>query len=663
MKDNTTASKNATVFPGPWGGILGALLFFTTILLIPRESYALINYGTDLSYQQNDTVNGTDTTSSVQERFSFYFNVISKPSSRLSLAGILRFDVLDDKTIPGTNSLELQPNVDVNISSSAVQFGVGYRQIIQNQSVISGAGTTTSATNLKNNSDDWYVDTTIRAGKLPTFRLRYEVRDQSQITDGEATAKTKTDDLQGSLNYKLGPLFINANYRNLSTEDKITGILTDETQILGQASMSQKIGSKVNFGIRDDYNLDNVKTDNVTTTKRYSNYSELRVVYNPFMGLNLNSTYSYRMSDDTFAGTGKTTETGWYSSFNYAFPKYLRLYGSYYTLQTDNQGNSITTTNTSTTPATITTTITQAAKTVNDNAIAGLNFSNTFGKYAFTLRYERRVNTITTEQPGVTTITTPPPVTPPTPTSTTTTKNSVTTDNLDWVLSTHLKPYLLVTLSESYVGTATVVTPAVASSNGNTSNNMFRLKVDLGPVRNMSLNPYVDYTLATAIDGTQTVTKELVIPASFRIMLHQKLELNLSDNYQWSSSSTPLVLNTSSNNNALIRVTLLKPFPGTTIGGDASFTTSSTNTSPATSTSAYTLRVNWSKMPHTFAANLRYQTGTDTPATSSISLLYGLVVRLKKLSLAFQARYDYSVVMSSEKSSNQTIYMLLSMKK
>lgn len=583
-----------------------------TILLLPRESCALINYGMDLSYQQNETVNGGATSNTVQERFSFYFNLNSKPSSRLSFAGILKFDVLQNKVDPGSKSLELQPNVDIRISSSAVQFAVGYRQIIRNETVIAGV----SASSLRSDSDDWYVDSTVRAGKLPTLRVRYSVRDQSQTTDGAPTSKSNTKDLQSSVNYRLGPLFINADYRTQTINDKITGIITDSSQITGQATLNQKIGSKIDLGLRDNYNFDESRTDNASTAKRYANVAEARVIYRPFAGLNVSSTYSYRTTEDLFAGTGKTIETNWYSAFNYALPKYLRVYGSYLTLNSDSL----------------------ATTTVNNSTIAGMNFANTFGRYSFTARYERRINSITTDQAG----------------SPSTTKEN-TSDNLDWLLSARLKNYLVVALSESYAATA--------DDNGSTTNNRFRLKADMGPIKNITLNPYFDYNLATAADGSQTTTEELVVPASFRVMLHQRLELSITDNFRWSSSESASLVNTSQSNNAVVRLNLLRPFPGTVIGGDASFSTSSSNGGSSTSTSAYTLRVNWSKMPHTAAANFRYQTGTNTPATTSVSFLYGLLVKLRKLQLGFQARYDYTVVMSSLKNSTQTVYMLLNLKK
>lgn len=613
MRYKSTASKDSFAFPGPRGGVLGALLLFMAILLIPRESCALINYGTDLSYQQNDVVNGGVTSSTVQERFSFYFNLNSRPSSRLSFAGILKFDVLQNNINPGSKSLELQPNVDIRISSSAVQLGVGYRQITRNETVIAGV----SASSLRSDSDDWYVDSTIRAGKLPTLRVRYSVTDQSQTTDGVATSKSGTKDLQSSVNYKLGPLFINADYRTQTTDDKITGIITDSSQITGQATLNQKIGSKVDLGLRDNYNRsDSKNSDNTVNSKLYSNISEARIIYNPFAGMSLNSTYSYRISDDTTSGAGKTTETNWFSAFNYALPKYLRLYGSYLTLNTDS-------------PTT---------KAVNNTTIAGMNFANMFGRYSFTARYERRINSVATDLAG---------------SPSTTTKN--TSDNLDWILSARIKNYLVLALSESYTGTT--------DDNGNTANNRFRLKADVGPIKNVTLNPYFDYNLATAADGSQTTTKELVLPASFRVMLHQRLEFSITDNFRWSSSESATLVNTSQSNNAVVRLNLLRPFPGTVIGGDASFSTSSSNGGSATNTSEYTLRVNWNKAPHTAAANIRYQTGTNTPATTSVSFLYGLLVKLRKLQLGFQARYDYSIVMSSVKSSTQTVYMLLNLKK
>jgi hypothetical protein len=113
----------------------------------------------------------------------------------------------------------------------------------------------------------------------------------------------------------------------------------------------------------------------------------------------------------------------------------------------------------------------------------------------------------------------------------------------------------------------------------------------------------------------------------------------------------------------VLRLILARPFPNGNISGDASFSTSSTDTSPTISTSTYTLRAGWTRNPHVLNVNFSYQTSSSSPSSVSLAGQYGLNFRLKKLTMGFQARYDYSMVMSTPSSSSQTIYLLLNARK
>ncbi|HLB25090.1 MAG TPA: hypothetical protein VJM83_02045, partial [Nitrospirota bacterium] len=107
---------------------------------------------------------------------------------------------------------------------------------------------------------------------------------------------------------------------------------------------------------------------------------------------------------------------------------------------------------------------------------------------------------------------------------------------------------------------------------------------------------------------------------------------------------------------------LSNPLPGFSLSGDASFQTTS-NETIVTNTSSYTLRASWTKTPHILNANFRYQTGSNTASSIGFAAQYGLTLRLKKLSTAFQARYDYSTVLTQTNNFSQGIYFLLSVRK
>jgi hypothetical protein len=576
-----------------------------------KDAAAFFTYGMQVSYQQNDVNSSTATTSTSQERFSFYFNTQSAPFSRLTMVGVLRLDVLQDNRADGTSSTELQPNVDIRLSMRAVQFGGGYRQIIRNENII--AGNITQA--LTSNSTDSYLETNIVAGRLPSLRLRYSIRDESQNREGVIIANTNTTDFLASTNYRLGIFLLNADYRDQQTKDKIGNVTSDSKQVNGQVSFSRKVGDKIDVGLRENYSLTQTDASNAATARQSTSAAEARANINLFRGAVISSSYIYRISDDIT--TGSTTERTLATSASYSLPRYIRFYGSYVTRESD----STATTNSS------------------DNTVAGVTFNHSVGRLSFASRYEVRFDT--------TTITTGPA----------SSKTTTTQDLLDWALTVRPARYLGLLLSESYVSN---------KSNGvTTDTNHFRLRADIGPVKALTLGPYVEYTLTSGTGGTvSTTSTAYVVPAAFHVNLHRKLDFSITDTYNLNITETSGSPSTrSQNNNAVLRLALARPIPNSSVAMDASFTTASTDTSPTTSTSTYVLRAGWSKYPHILNFNAGYQTVSNGNDTISFAGQYVLNFRLKKLAMAFQARYDYSKILTTPSSTSQTIYVLLNLRK
>ncbi len=609
---NLQGKRRVLCLPGLGIGVLGAVSFFFLVLCIPAEGLAAVSYGIDMNYQQADATTGSNTTSSTQERFSFYFNLNSKPSSRLSLDAILRFDVLQNKLDPGSTSMEIQPNTEIRLATSAIQLGVGYRQVIRNENIISGS----EAKTLTDNASESYVDTTIRAGKLPTFRVRYSLRDEKQDTDGVVNANTSTKDLQAALNYKLGIFSVNADYRGQSLTDNVTGVPTEQMSLNGQVSLARRLGTKMDLSLRENYNYNQTKTNNTVNGTMYTSISEGRLAYNPFNGANINTNYIYRIANSTSGGASiPLVEKTWFTAVNYALPKFLRFYGSYSALDSDNQD------------------ILNQTKT----GVAGVNFANTIGRFTVASRYERRWDM--TSSPGS-----------DTPTAT------ATHDNFDWVVAARLASFLNTALSESYVADTT--------SAGVNQSNRFRLVANVGPMRNLMMNPYVEYVMTSPATGDSSTQTDVVFPMAYRINLHQKLELDLADNYHWTTVQSGSAASTATqSNNAVLRLLLMRPLPNTSFSGDATFTTNITTAGETTNTSAYSVRGMWAHGPHSVSGSFLFQTGTNAPDTTSMAFLYGINLRMKKLAFALQARYDYSIIFSTPQSSAQTIYLMMTLKK
>jgi hypothetical protein len=536
--------------------------------------------------------------------------MISVPSSTLTLAGNLRFDLLKDKTDAGETTT-LQPNLDLRLTSRVIQMGVGYRALVRTNTIISG----TETLNVTDNTKEVFVDSTISAGKLPSLRLRYNIRDQSQRSGGEVKSSSDIHEFNGGMNYRIGIFQMNLDYRDSTGKDKITGSTTGASQISGQASMSKRLGAKIDLGLRESYNFASSTSGGQKTSEKYTSTSEGRISFNPLRGMSINGTYTYRLAGDLINELDKSTETSWVASMSYALPKFLRFYGVYSTRETEATDS----------------------LTGSDTTIAGVNFNHRVGKLNITSRFERRYDNNTRTAKGITT------------------QGESVRNNFDWLMTARLARYLNLTLSESYVNTE--------SGSKTTSSDRYRLKADIGPVKSLTLSPYLDHTINTAATGAKTKNTDIVVPATFRLSLHKKLEVNLTDSFTWRTSEQRGAKSSSQSNNAVLRLTLNRPFPGTTISGDASFTSSSSSAGVSSTTSAYSLRVNWSKASHSLNADLHYQTGSNAVDSASLALQYGLNFYLGRFSMDFQARYSYSITYSIPESTGQVIYVVFNLNK
>lgn len=607
--------RRVLCLPGLGKGVLGALSLFLLVVCTPAAGLAAVSYGIDMNYQQSNTTSGSNTSSSTQERFSFYFNMNSRPSSRLALDGILRFDVLNNVLDPGSKSTDVQPDLELRLSTSALQLGVGYRRDIRNENIISG----TRAQTLTDDISEAYVDSTIRAGKLPTFRVRYSLRDEKQNTDGTVNVNNSTKDLEAALSYRLGIFAVDADYRSQDTADNMAATTSNQTDVAGQLSLARRLGTKMDVSLRENYNYDQSTTDNKITSKAYTSISEGRLVYNPFMGANINTNYIYRIADASSNGTDSPlNEKTWFTSVNYAFPKFFRIYGSYSDQNTDSN-NQLTQTST---------------------GVAGINFANTVGRLSIASRYERRWDMISSADG----------------TGSVTSSSTTTHDNFDWVVAARLASILNTSLSESYVADRTQA--------GVNQSNRFRLTANVGPMRNLMLSPYVEYVMSSPETGPGSTQTDIVFPATFRVSLNQKLELDLADNYHWTTvQQQGTISTTTQSNNAIFRLILSRPLPNTSFLGDATFTTNISTTGQTTNTSAYSVRGTWASGPNSLSGTVLFQTGTDTPNTTTMAFLYGLNLRMKKIAFGFQARYDYSIILSTPQSTAQTVYLMMTLRK
>lgn len=606
----TATWKCVHSIPGLRGGTLGAVVFFFALLFLPGQGRAAVGVSTTVTHQQNDTTNANGTSSKTQQRISFILNLNTNPTPKLALTGVLKFDVVRRKSDPGSEGTELQPNVDIRVATKAVQLNTGYRQVLKDDTVISGNTTT----NLTSKSSDLVADMTVRAGKLPDFRVRYGDRSQSQEADGVVTRDTKTTDVKGSMNYKLGVVAVTGDYGIQNTTDNLTGLTTDLTQGSGQVSMTRRIGSKMNLSLRDDYRFSDTSGSAAASSKRTNNNAEARVDMTPIPRSKISANYVYRITTEATRSTDKR----WYIAADYALPKFLMFYGNY----TDRTAD------------------TGTGSSTNNITVTGTNFKHHAGRFDVTARYERRTDDGTSSTGGVTT------------------ETSTTRDNLDWLIAVRLASYLNVALSEAYVVSDT------ATSTSKTDR--YRFKVQLGPVRSFELSPYVDYTTQKATGTEGSTSTELVVPARYSLDLHKKLNLSFTDNFRKRTQSSPGAQSTNSQtNNLVIRAQMPSLLKNVSLAADASFNTSSTDTA-STSTASYSMRMNWANNPHSVNANIRYQTGTNRPASSSMALQYRLSLKLRKIAMALQASYTYNqtdATATAEQTSGQSVFLTLNLKK
>lgn len=597
-------------FTGLWGGALWTALLFLAVMLLPGESCALVSYGAQVSHQANESTTGSRTSTVTQDKVNFYYNVTGRPSSRMSLAGKFRFDILKNER-QNSEGTQVQPSLNLNLNASGISVGVGYREALRDDSIISGNITR----NLSSNSKDLFFDGNMNVGRLPSLRLRYGTRRSTQDSDGTLSSDTNTNELSVGTNFNVGIFAVNADYRVQDGEDRISGLRTDAADMSSQFSMAKNIGKNLAVSLRENYSYSRANSSDGSDTERSTSTAEAKLKLTVLKRGSVSSTYIYKVLEDLLAPNGTTTEKTWSTSASYTFPKYVRLYSTYTTRETDSPDS----------------------LTGSDTTVAGINFKHRIGRFDLVSRYEKRVASV----------------------ERTTRKGSVATeterDNFDWVLNVRVAKYLAVSLSESYVLNTVKA--------GETSTDQYRLKLNFGPVKNLLLAPYMDHTITTNAAGVQVTSTQFNVPASYRLLLHDKLEVNLTDNYAWRGSGGARTAPASQTNNAVIRLTLRKPLPGTTVAGDASFSSSQTGNGPVSTTSSYSLSGSWSKYPHNLSASIRYQEGSNSVSSTSYSMQYSMNLRLRKLLLNLQARYSLAITDTVPESTAQSVYVVLSVKK
>ncbi|MBI5191332.1 MAG: hypothetical protein HZA22_11770 [Nitrospirae bacterium] len=569
-----------------------------------------MNYGTQVSHQSNESSSGTTTRTSSQDKLNFYYNITGKPSAGMSLLGKLKLDIVKD-TRDGSEGTQAQPSLSLQLSSRGFQAGTGYRENLRDEIVMSGNTTTTRSTESK----DLYFDNTISPGKLPSLRMRYGTRESRQISNGVTGSDTVTDEVSFGTNYDIGIFTLNADYRTQKGKNRSQGGTSGSSDFSGQLAMAKIFGGKLRTSLRENYSYSKVTPDKGGVTKKSVGTTEAKAGMGVLRYGSVNTSYIYRVQEDLLDPAARVTENTWSTAAAYKFPKYVKLYGNYTARDTENS----------------------SGITTSDTTVMGVNFNHRVGRFDIVSRYEKRNNTFGRK------------------TAAATVTRDTSRDNLDWMVNVRISGYLSASLSEAYV--------LNSAATGETSTDQYRLKVNFGPVRNLLVAPYVDYTVTTGVKGQESTTTILTVPVAYRLTLHDNLDINITDNYTRRSSGGISTTPASENNNAVIRLTLRRPLPGTSVSADASFSSSSTGNGVATTTSSYSLTGNWNMAPHTISANMRYQTGSNTFSSSSYGLQYGVYLRLKRVTLNLQARYSYSVTNSTPESTAQSVYIVLNMKK
>ena len=615
MKTIRTALETLASFcPRSRGGTLGAALLFFALITLPRESCALISYGAEYSYQQNSsTSSGAPSSSSFQNKFNFNLTINSKPLSLVTLSGDFNVDVLTSG-FTGSEATSIQPNLLLRLNTKSMQSSVGYRLTLRDDSIIAGnqAQTTTS------NGKELFIDNTLRVSNLPELRLRYANRDLSQDTNGLPISSSNTREFAASMSYKLGIFTMNADYSDNLTKDTLTRGESGATSFVSQLTMTRNIGRFTNLTLRENLTYNKATTNGAVSAETSQNVAEAKTQSTPVTGLALGGDYVYRTATDILLNKGSTTESTIVGSANYAMKKFFRFYVISVAVNRDNPDNS-------------------AAKQA--STVMGVAFTHRAGIFSVTSRFERTDNT--SESTDATGVKTP---------------SDSARSNFDLALAAAPSQYLKMDISESYV--------ASTDQGKDTSQNLVRLRADIGPVKNLNATPSLDYTVATAADGSRTTTSQFNAPLRFHLELHDKASFNLEDTYS-RQSSTPATGDTvtTSSNNAIFRLSLLRPLPNTVISADAAFSTTYGQTQKTT-TSSYNLNVGWTDSPHTLNGTFKYQPGVANANSSyGASFRYGLALRLKKLALNLQAAYSYDLSTGLTTSSSQSVNFVLRIRK
>ncbi len=623
--------------PGVWGGALGAVVAFSAVLFLPGDSCAYVQMSAGGSYQNTETTTANKTTSSTQERFTAVMRMNTRFSTKLSINANLGFDIITRKSNAG-ESTEIQPNIVLRFLTKSVQLNTGYRQVLSDSTTTTGVTTTTRTTT----TSETFADTTIRAGRLPNMRVRYITRGQRSEDSSGNVVDTTNNDLGGSMNYSIGIINLNADASVNENVNNTTNEKTDSLQVSGLFLANKKFSSKMNMSLRENYLLSKVNSSSGQDTKNTVSTTEARLNLNPIDRSDLKlgyifSTQRNEKNEATGDTVNKLEENRWFTSGSYALPKMLRFYGSYSnrTLDTSSVFSAV--------PPAVSSD--KQSESISQVTTLGVNFKRSFGRLGVISRYEKRINQsdITTTTNGVTS----------------TAESRGTRDNIDWLVTADVNRFLKCSVSEAYVLTK--------NRNGENENNRYRIKLDVGPIMKFVLSPYLDYqeVVNTPKNGasSKSTSTELVVPVNYSTKLGEKVKFDFRDDYRMRTAESARGKTRSSSNVAVLRLTIPQLTKSLSLSGDATFSTTSTDTA-STSSSAYTARLSWSRTPHRLSANIKYQTAQGRPSTTGFGVQYSLSLKMKKISMAFSGTYTYTTTSGSNaaESSGQTIYLTLTLR-
>jgi len=587
----------------------------------PRQAEARSSLGANLSYYHSSSNLGSNSTSSSQEKASFLYSFMTTPSRKLTLDSKINLDVLMKKS-GASDSFELQPKISMNLINPLVRFGVGYRTIYRDNTVVTGNTTKDQHTD----SYDLFGDLGLRMGILPEMRARYSLR--GNATDDSVNGKTSdgtTNELRLSVNDNIFGIAINADYMLQDTKDKILDSTLKLRQLSFQASYDIKLGKKLKLGLRHDMFVNKTESKggvDERTEDQTVNTSQAKAVMNPVKRSSVVVNYLYKTEKNDTTSTVdpstsyRSTDKRLTVSAAYSFPKYLKFRGTYTNRNFENP-NSI---------------------NESKNYIGVVDFQHNIRKITMKAHYEKWVQQSTTESKF----------------SGNQNDSEQSRDKLNLVLGYVFSPALRFSVTEAYQKT---------DKNGETTENTrYRFAIEAGPWHGLRFKPYLDRVQNVNAAGKKSTSTDIVAQVSYMKKIHEKLSFDFTDNYRKSMSESGGNTRETESNNATIRLNMTNVFNNVNMGIDATYSTNKSKSQSSDSTSI-NYRMGWYKIPHRVSLNLGYRTGSNTTDSYSLAASYGISLQLRKLSLSLMANYLYLQTMSTPVSSSQSMIVTLTIRK